>query len=76
MSEPTRASAEEERTIARIRAEYLEMPGMRLTLAQACRLFGLDEPAGRHTLDLLVDASFLRCARGVYARADSGRAML
>jgi hypothetical protein len=28
--------------LVRIRAEYLEMPGLRLTAPQAQRLFGLD----------------------------------
>jgi hypothetical protein len=65
-----------ERALARIREEYLEMPGMRLTLPQACRLFGLDEPAGRRALETLVNAAFLRCAGGSYARADSGREAL
>ena len=34
----------------RIKAEYIEMPGLRLTVAQAGRLWGLDTPA---CLDLL-----------------------
>ena len=36
--------------LRRIKAEYIEMPGLRLTVAQAGRLWGLDTPA---CLDLL-----------------------
>ena len=39
---------------ARIRAEYQEMPGMRLTLAQAARLFNLDLTLCARVLDVLV----------------------
>ena len=46
--------------IDRVRAEFLEMPGMQLTLAQASRLFGLDAAACQHVIDVLVKASFLR----------------
>jgi hypothetical protein len=50
--------------VGRIRAEFLEMPGLRLTVAQASRLWGLDEGACRHVIDLLVDSSFLRWTPG------------
>jgi hypothetical protein len=39
-----------ETVLRRARAEYLEMPGLRLTSAQAQRLWGLD----RHTCDELL----------------------
>lgn len=38
----------------RIRAEYLEMPGMRLTVAQAARLFNLDVTHCAQVLETLV----------------------
>jgi hypothetical protein len=38
----------------RIRAEYHEMPGMRLTLAQAARLFALEPTRCARALDRLV----------------------
>ena len=38
----------------RIRAEYLEMPGMRLTVPQAARLFNLDLTHCARVLDALV----------------------
>jgi hypothetical protein len=48
LAQPDRA------VLTRIRAEYNEMPGMRLTLAQAARLFNLElVPCGR-VLDALV----------------------
>jgi hypothetical protein len=46
--------------IERVRGEFLEMPGMQLTTAQAARLFGLDATACKHVIDVLVQASFLR----------------
>lgn len=39
---------------ARIRAEYLEMPGMRLTLPQAARLFNLERTHCARLLETLV----------------------
>ena len=47
--------------VERVRGEFREMPGLQLTLAQAQRLFGLDPAACRHAIDVLVEASFLRC---------------
>jgi len=46
--------------VERIRGEFREMPGLQLTLAQAQRLFGLDQVACRRVIDMLVEASFLR----------------
>ena len=46
--------------VGRIRAEFLEMPGLRLTITQASRLWGLDESACRHVIEVLVGSSFLR----------------
>jgi hypothetical protein len=55
--------------VGRIRAEFLEMPGLRLTVAQASRLWGLDEGACRRVIEVLVGASFLRwTAGGMLAR--------
>ena len=44
----------------RVLAEFEEMPGMRLSLRQASRLFGLSEDSCRVVLDVLVDAAYLR----------------
>ena len=43
----------------RIRAEYLEMPGLRLTAPQAQRLFGLDSETWDAVSAALLDAKFL-----------------
>jgi len=57
----------------RIRAEYLEMPGLCLTLEQAQRLFGVGRAACQQMLDTLVELSFLRVtANGTYARVTDG----
>ena len=55
--------------LTRVRGEYLEMPGMRLTLEQAQRLCGVERTLCKMVLDALVEAKFL-CLRpdGVYAR--------
>ena len=59
--------------LTRIRAEYLEMPGLRLTLAQAQRLCGVDQALCQTVLGALVDAKFL-CVKsnGAYARTTDG----
>ena len=60
--------------LTRIRGEYLEMPGLRLTVQQAQRLWGLERMDCRTALDALVEAKFL-CVKadGTYARANDGR---
>jgi hypothetical protein len=44
----------------RVLAEFEEMPGLRLTLEQASRLFGLDGATCQIVLDVLVDSAYLR----------------
>ena len=57
----------------RIKAEYLEMPGMRLTPAQVERLSGVDVAICEAVLDDLVRAQFLcKAVDGSYARASDG----
>ena len=46
--------------VSRIRSEYAEMPGLRVTLAQACRLWQLDVAMCEMLLDYLVQEGFLR----------------
>jgi hypothetical protein len=61
------------RTIERLRAEFLEMPGLRLTAAQVERLCGVERTICKAVLDALVDARFLRVsADGVYTRLTDG----
>jgi hypothetical protein len=45
--------------VARVRAEYIEMPGLRVTLAQACRLWQVDTATCERLLDHLVREGFL-----------------
>lgn len=56
---------------ARVQAEFSEMPGMRLTLAQACRLWGIDRVLAQRVLDRLVDERFLCRLGDVYLRRES-----
>jgi hypothetical protein len=59
----------------RIRSEYLEMPGLRLTCAQAQRLWGMDEQTCSEVLRSLTEARFLhRREDGAYARLADGAA--
>jgi len=45
--------------LARIRGEYSEMPGLRLTFEQACRLWQVDAATCRSVLEHLVAERFL-----------------
>jgi hypothetical protein len=49
-----------DQVLQRLRAEYREMPGMRLKLEQVQRLFGLDQRVCKRALEALVEAKFLR----------------
>ena len=56
-----------------IRAEYLEIPGLCLTMPQVQRLWGLDPVTSEALLAALVDIKFLRrTRRDAYVRADVG----
>ena len=57
--------------VRRIRGEFLEMPGLRVTPQQARRLWRLDETACDAVLGALVDARFLARTRdGAFVRHD------
>ena len=62
-----------EAVLKRIRAEYLEMPGMRLTARQMERLCGVEQSLCGQVLKTLVDEKFL-CVKsdGAYARLTDG----
>jgi hypothetical protein len=45
--------------LTRIRAEYLEMPGLRLTREQAQWLYRVEPMLCQRVLDVLVDVKFL-----------------
>ena len=54
----------------RVRSEYLEMPGLKLTPAQASRLWGVDPSTCQILLRSLIDSRFLTRTRdGHYRRS-------
>jgi len=54
-----------------VQGEFLEMPGLRLTEAQARRLWGLDGDSCAALLRALVDAKFLfRTRDGAFMRVE------
>ena len=58
--------------LRRVQAEFLEMPGLRLTRAQARRLWALDDAVCEAVLSALVDARFLIESRNAsFMRASS-----
>jgi DNA-binding IclR family transcriptional regulator len=48
--------------LQRVRSEFNEMPGLRLTPAQAARLLGLNRRVCHRVIETLVGAEFLRRA--------------
>ena len=59
----------------RVKSEFIEMPGLQLTVPQAARLWGLDHAASRMVIDALVEGAFLRwTARGTVMRVDRAAA--
>ncbi len=62
---------EMERLTRRIEDEFNEMPGLRLTLQQATRLWGLEVELCHAVINRLVEASVLRWTpAGVVTRVD------
>jgi hypothetical protein len=57
----------------RVRGEYREMPGLRLTLAQAARLFNLEAKQCGRVLDRLVTDGTLWTNGREYFGSDQGR---
>jgi len=56
-------------TLTRVRGEFAEMPGLRLTQTQAGALLGLPEPATGWVLERLAKDGFLaRSPNGLYMR--------
>ena len=69
MPETVRATDE---VLRRVQGEFLEMPGLRVTEAQARRLWGLDAASCDALLGALVDAKFLFKTRdGAFMRVES-----
>jgi Fic family protein len=62
-----------EDVLQRIQGEYVEMPGLRLTAAQAQRLWGLDRATCEKLLKVLVNDNFLSVTRdGSFVRTEGG----
>ena len=61
-----------ETLVRRVRGEYYEMPGLRLTLAQACRLWQVDAAVCDAVLARLVNDRVLhRTREGHYVAFDA-----
>jgi hypothetical protein len=57
--------------VRRVKEEFHEMPGLRLTPAQATRLWGLEQETCRAVIESLVAAAFLRWTpTGAVTRAE------
>jgi phage FluMu protein Com len=63
--------------IARIRAEFSEMPGLKLTVVQACRLWNVSEDTCRDALTTLTRERFLfETPSGAFVALPSATRML
>jgi hypothetical protein len=64
----------DDRLVQRVRAEFLEMPGLCLTIGQAQRLWGLAPRPCEALLQSLIDSRFLRRTdRALYVLRQPGR---
>ena len=79
MSEPVKASpapakaspSATDEVLRRVQGEFLEMPGLRLTEAQAQRLWGLEPALCSALLSTLIDTRFLfRTREGAFMRIE------
>jgi hypothetical protein len=63
----------DQRVLERLRAEYLEMPGMKLRIEQVQRLCGIEQTMCKLVLAALVKADFLSLkSDGTYVRLTEG----
>lgn len=51
------------RLVERVIGEYREMPGLALSIEQACRLWGCDDVTCRRIADILVERRVLRWSK-------------
>jgi hypothetical protein len=63
----------DDRLLQRVRSEFTEMPGLRLTVEQASRLWNTDAATSVALLDALVELRFLRLTNNQYGRTNAGR---
>jgi hypothetical protein len=69
LATPMRLKSALAELIVRVQGEYHEMPGLKLTEAQAQRLWGLDDRTCALVLTALVERQFLRrTLAGTYLR--------
>lgn len=66
-------TGDERDLLLRIHGEYQEMPGLKLTLAQASRLFNLEPARCAQALDVLVARGVLRTDGHAFLHARGGR---
>lgn len=60
-----------QKLVQRVESEFLEMPGLHLTPAQAARLWHLDSALCQQIIDCLVGRAFLRWTpTGAIVRAE------
>ena len=72
LAEPIRSTPED--ILRRVQGEFFEMPGLRLTEAQARRLWGLDAATCAALLSALTEAKFLfRTRDGAFMRFEHAR---
>ena len=65
--------AKDDALLRRVRGEYREMPGMRLTIEQAMRLWDIDRQTCATVFNSLVASHFLEIdGLGRFRKADSG----
>jgi hypothetical protein len=72
-SRTTAGAVEDGNLHARIQAEYREMPGLKLTLAQASRLFNLEPRRCARALETLVSGGVLWTDGRTFLPAGGGR---
>lgn len=72
-AEPRRAALDDRASLNRIKAEFSEMPGLRLTLPQAARVFGLDRTRCERLLYELVRQRVLWTDGCWFALTEAGR---
>ena len=66
-------TAREDALLRRVRGEYREMPGLRLTFDQAVRLWNMDRQTCATVLNSLIASRFLQAdGFGRYRKAHSG----
>lgn len=69
----TKTCDDDQQLCTRIQAEFREMPGLRLTLSQAARLFSIDPERCERVLAALVEEGHLASTGTAFASSRAGR---